>query len=181
MAKQLTTTKSPRIREIDNNLRLRRSTKHPAGVTFRTSSSSPSNTGSFSFKPHIQTRKIHHLDTSISEEDSQKKWQVLTEADNAPWLAAWEQAAGAWGWRPRYHGWRDVDHQQRGLSAATWEERKRDHQVAAGNGQAEAGGEFQGGAVARRAALSPVAVLGAVTAWEEKQEAAMRPSARRPI
>ena len=45
MAKQLTTTKSPRIREIDNNLRLRRSTKHPVGVTFRTSSSSPSNTG----------------------------------------------------------------------------------------------------------------------------------------
>ncbi|ONL98325.1 hypothetical protein Zm00014a_028255 [Zea mays] len=33
-----------------------------------------------------------------------------------------------------------------GLSASTWEERKRDHQVAAGNGQAEAGGEFQGGA-----------------------------------
>lgn len=43
------------------------------------------------------------------------------------------------------------------------------------------GGDRQGGAVAGRAALSPVAVLDAVTAWEEKQEAAMRPSARRPI
>ena len=42
-------------------------------------------------------------------------------------------------------------------------------------------GERQGGAVAGLAALSPMAVLGAITAWEEKQEVAMRPSARRPI
>ena len=42
-------------------------------------------------------------------------------------------------------------------------------------------GEIQGGEGLGVAALSPVAVLGVVTTWEEKQEAAMRPSARRPI
>jgi hypothetical protein len=88
MAKQLTTTKSPRIWAIDNHFRLRRFTKHLAGVCFRTSISSPSNTGNFSSKPQTQIRKIRHLDMSVDEEYSPKERQVLTVADDAQELAA---------------------------------------------------------------------------------------------